>query len=108
VLDSESYKQLASQLVTYLKLAPSPHDFIKTLCSSRIIRYADKSMLEEFYNAYKNNKLDFYIRMRWLVEIQSEQDRWYEEYMEFENVKFTLLEYMLQKSINFTDCQTII
>ena len=60
---SENYKQLhvASQLVTYLKWAPRPDDFIKTLCSSRIIRYADKSMLEELYNAYKNTKIDMYV-----------------------------------------------
>ena len=105
---SESYKQLASQLVTHLKLAPSPHDFIKTLCSSRIIRYADKSMLEEFYNAYKKNKLDVYIPTMRLVTIQSERDRFYEEYMNFENVKFTLLEYMLQYSINFIDNTNVI
>jgi hypothetical protein len=51
-------------------------------------------MLEEFYNAYKSNKIDMYLGMRWLVEIESEKGSWYEEYMNFENVNFTLLKYI--------------
>jgi hypothetical protein len=107
---SESYEQLASQLVTYLKLAPSPNGFIKTLCSSRIIRYADKSMLKELYNAYKNSKLDVYIRMRWLV--TRESDKYYCHSCADDplsgQVQFTLLEAMLRYSINFTDNTNVI
>jgi len=105
---SESYKQLASQLVTYLKLAPYPNLFINTLCSSRIIRYADKSMLEELYNAYKNNKVDVYIRMRWLQTRLSQEYYVYHRSHPSVKVQFTLLEAMLRHSINFTDNTNVI
>ena len=107
---SKGYKQLASQLVTYLKLAPSPNGFIKTLCSSRIIRYADKSMLEELYKSYQNSKLDFYIRMRWLVTRESGKYYCHSNayHPSSEPVQFTLLKSMLRYSINFTDNTNVI
>jgi hypothetical protein len=60
-------------------------------------------MLEELYNAYKNSRLDMYLHMRRLVQMQDNEDR----YFAYEKEKpFTLLESMLRYSINFIICSS--